>query len=89
MASARVILSGIEMVYMMRKGQAKYACRSQFSLAEQFNILAAEGLRTKWSSFCPHPKFATEPRHLRLSEQSNAFITPLSSAKPLRRPIAV
>ena len=41
MASARVILSGIEMVYMMRKGQAKYACRSQFSLAEQFNILAA------------------------------------------------
>ncbi|MGF9761638.1 IS6 family transposase [Microvirga sp. 0TCS3.31] len=41
MASARVILSGIEMVHMMRKGQAKYACRSQLSLAEQFNILAA------------------------------------------------
>jgi putative transposase len=40
-ASARVILSGIEMVHMMRKGQAKYACRSQLSLAEQFNILAA------------------------------------------------
>jgi putative transposase len=41
MASARVILSGIEMVHMMRKGQVKYACRSQLSLAEQFNILAA------------------------------------------------
>jgi transposase-like protein len=41
MVSARVILSGIEMVHMMRKGQAKYACRSQLSLAEQFNILAA------------------------------------------------
>ncbi|MBD2749330.1 IS6 family transposase [Microvirga sp. BT688] len=41
MASARVILSGIEMVHIMRKGQAKYACRSQLSLSEQFNILAA------------------------------------------------
>lgn len=41
MASARVILSGIEMIHMMRKGQAKYACRSQLSLADQFNILAA------------------------------------------------
>lgn len=41
MTSARVILSGVEMVHMMRKGQAKYACRSQLSLAEQFNILAA------------------------------------------------
>ena len=40
-ASARVILSGIEMDHMMRKGQAKYACRSQLSLAEQFNLLAA------------------------------------------------
>jgi transposase-like protein len=27
MASARAILSGIEMVHMMRKGQAGYACR--------------------------------------------------------------
>jgi transposase-like protein len=41
MASARAILGGIEMVHMMRKGQAKYVCRSQLSLAEQFNILAA------------------------------------------------
>jgi putative transposase len=40
-ASARAILGGIEMVHMLRKGQAKYACRSQLSLAEQFNILAA------------------------------------------------
>jgi putative transposase len=39
--SARVILCGIELVHMMRKGQAKYACRSQLSLAEQFEFLAA------------------------------------------------
>jgi transposase-like protein len=40
-ATARVILSGIEMVGMMRKQQAKYACNRQLSLAEQFNVLAA------------------------------------------------
>jgi transposase-like protein len=39
--SARVILGGIEMVHMMRKGQAKYACTHQPSLAEQFDRLAA------------------------------------------------
>jgi transposase-like protein len=41
MASARAILGGIEMVHMMRKGQAKYACNPQPSLAEQFDLLAA------------------------------------------------
>jgi transposase-like protein len=40
-ATARVILSGIEMVHMMRKGQAKYACHRPLSLAEQFDRLAA------------------------------------------------
>jgi putative transposase len=39
--SARVILSGIEMIHMMRKGQAKYAYNPQPSLAEQFDLLAA------------------------------------------------
>ncbi len=39
--SARVILGGIELVHMMRKGQAKYACNSDLSLAEQFELLAA------------------------------------------------
>jgi putative transposase len=39
--SARVILSGIEMVHMMRKGQAKYACNQQLSIAAQFHLLAA------------------------------------------------
>jgi putative transposase len=39
--SARAILGGIEMVHMMRKGQAKYACTHQLSLAEQFERLAA------------------------------------------------
>jgi putative transposase len=40
-ASARVILGGIEMVHMMRKQQAKYACNQQLSLSEQFDMLAA------------------------------------------------
>jgi transposase-like protein len=39
--SARAILGGIEMVHMMRKGQAKYAGNRPLSVAEQFNILAA------------------------------------------------
>jgi putative transposase len=38
--SARVILSGIELIHMMRKQQAKYACDLQLSLAEQFHLLA-------------------------------------------------
>ena len=29
MASAQAILSGVEMIHMMRKGQAKYACKQQ------------------------------------------------------------
>ena len=40
-SSARTILGGIEMVHMMRKGQAKSACAQQLSLAEQFERLAA------------------------------------------------
>ncbi len=39
--SARVILGGTELVHMMRKGQARYACNSDLSLAEQFEILPA------------------------------------------------
>ncbi len=38
-ASARIILGGIEMVHMMRKGQAKYARHMNLSLAEQFEQL--------------------------------------------------
>jgi len=41
MNSARVILGGIEMVHMMRKGQARCAHNQQLSLAEQFERLAA------------------------------------------------
>jgi transposase-like protein len=39
--SARVILGGMEMVHMMRKQQAKYACHSDLSRAEQFEALVA------------------------------------------------
>jgi transposase-like protein len=41
MSTALVILDGIEMIHMMRKGQAKYACNSDLSLVEQFEQLAA------------------------------------------------
>jgi transposase-like protein len=41
MNSARALLGGIEMVHMMRKGQAKYVCNQQLSLAEQFERIAA------------------------------------------------
>jgi putative transposase len=39
--TARVVLSRIEMIHMMCKGQAKYACNPQPSLAEQFDWLSA------------------------------------------------
>jgi hypothetical protein len=40
-ATEPAILGGVEMVHMMRKGQAKYARNPQPSLAEQFEVLAA------------------------------------------------
>jgi putative transposase len=40
-ASARVILGGIEMIHMMRKQQANYARNPQPSLAEHFDLLVA------------------------------------------------
>ena len=43
--TARIILSGIEMIHMMRKRQARYAFNPNPSLAEQFAILAAYLLR--------------------------------------------
>jgi putative transposase len=39
-ASAAIILSGIEMIHMMRKRQARYAYSPSPSIAEQFDILA-------------------------------------------------
>ena len=39
-ATTRVILSGIEMVHMMRTGQAKYACNRHLSVADQFHLVA-------------------------------------------------
>ena len=40
-ASARVILGGIELVHMLRKQQAKFVYSQQLSLVEQFERLAA------------------------------------------------
>lgn len=39
--AANIILSGIELVHMMRKRQAKFAFNPNPSLAEQFDMLAA------------------------------------------------
>jgi transposase-like protein len=39
--STRAILGGIEVIHMMRKGQANYACDPGLSLAEQFERLTA------------------------------------------------
>ena len=39
-ASAWEILGGIEMVYVMRKEQTKFARGPRLSIAEQFSILA-------------------------------------------------
>jgi putative transposase len=39
--TASAILSGIELVQMMRKQQARFACNPDPALAEQFAILAA------------------------------------------------
>lgn len=39
--TADVIISGIEMVHMMRKRQARLAYNPLLSVAEQFEILAA------------------------------------------------
>lgn len=38
---AATILCGIEMIYMMRKRQARYAHNPAPSLVEQFEVLAA------------------------------------------------
>jgi transposase-like protein len=38
---ARAIIGGVEMIHMMRKGQAKYAHNWQPSLAQQFDLLVA------------------------------------------------
>jgi putative transposase len=38
MSSARAILGRVDMVHMIRKGQATYACNPNLSLAEQFHL---------------------------------------------------
>ncbi|WP_142590167.1 DDE-type integrase/transposase/recombinase, partial [Pseudorhizobium halotolerans] len=40
-ATAATILSDIEMVHMMRKRQARFACNPLPSIAEQFELIAA------------------------------------------------
>jgi hypothetical protein len=67
MNSARVILGGIEMIHMMRKGQAKYARNSQPSLAEQFDLLAAWIHGEARPSSRPYSGFATKPIDLLLA----------------------
>ncbi len=39
--TAEIILSGVELIHMMRKRQARFAFNPNPSLAEQFDMLAA------------------------------------------------
>jgi hypothetical protein len=45
MVSARVILGGIEMIHMMPKQQANYACNGQPSLAERRHVSVETAIR--------------------------------------------
>lgn len=60
-ATARVILGGIEMVHMIRKGQAKDAGNSTLSLAEQVERRAAGPLPRTLAPLVPRSEFATQP----------------------------
>ncbi|OKO83100.1 DDE-type integrase/transposase/recombinase [Bradyrhizobium sp. AS23.2] len=60
MDSAEIILSGIEMVHMMRKRQARFAYNPCLSIAEQFEILAALW-RTDSYLLRQKPEFAAKP----------------------------
>jgi hypothetical protein len=51
-ASAQAILSGVEMIHMMRKQHAHCARNPQPSLAEQFEILEPFPLTWNRLSFC-------------------------------------
>jgi putative transposase len=58
--TARAILGSIEMIHMMRKGQASYACNPQPSLAEQFGL--PEPVTEHWSFSHPSSNLATHPK---------------------------
>jgi hypothetical protein len=74
MDSARTILGGIEMVHMMRKGQAKYACAQQLSLVEQFERSPHERIGTALRSFCPQSEIATEPEDVDAFQSSHGLV---------------
>lgn len=61
--SAAIILSGIEMIHMMRKRQARYAYNPNPSLVEQFENLAAQ-LTAGLAASHFHSAVATEPTDL-------------------------
>jgi transposase-like protein len=63
-ATTRVILSGIEMVHMMRKGQAKYACNPQPPSPSNLICSLHEEERRSPPSLQLQLGFATEPRKL-------------------------
>jgi hypothetical protein len=47
--SARVILGGIELIHMMRKGQAKYACNQQPTSGRAVRVACClNALRSDW-----------------------------------------
>jgi hypothetical protein len=69
MDSARAILGGIEMIHMMRKQQAKYACNQPLSLADQFERLAASILTGGHPPSLAQVRICDKTRKLRLTEE--------------------
>ena len=61
--SARVILGGIELIHMMRKQQAKYACNQQLS-PSSFTCSPHEGGTMHLLFSRPCSEVATEPQNL-------------------------
>jgi hypothetical protein len=61
LSSARVILGGIELIHMMRKQQAKYACSQQLRSPSSFTCSPHEGGTMHLLFSRPCSEVATEP----------------------------
>ncbi len=83
-STARVILSGIEMIHMMRKQEAKYACSRRPSLAEQFDrYCQVDALWTKLAWAEPPSRFKL------LHEGSTGRIVPSGEGVFTRNPVLI
>jgi transposase-like protein len=83
MASARAILIGIDMVHMMRKGQAKYTPVIRTSrLRSSSSASPHKRLLFTLASLCLSPEIATEPPELVMT--SCSFLAPAQELRQSR-----